>query len=171
MRTAASLIMIGALVSLSACGEPKLRDLRKPGNGPDEFRIVPSLPLQQPENYTDLPTPATTGLNRTDQRPDADAIVALGGRPASETTPVPGSDAGLVSYVQRKGVNPDIRADLAKEDAAFRKRQARFTQIRLFPEDRYEQAYRRQALDPFVAADLFRRAGVPVPSAPPKRGR
>ena len=171
MRKAAGLIIISAVLSLSACGEPKLRDLRNPGNGPDEFRVVPSLPLQQPESYSALPAPTPGSANLADPRPEADAIVALGGRPYSASAPIPGADSGLVSYASRKGVSPNIRTQLAQEDAAFRKRQARFTQIRLFPEDRYEQAYRRQALDPFTAAEQFRRAGVPVPSAPPRRGR
>jgi hypothetical protein len=76
-----------------------------------------------------------------------------------------------VSYVARAGLDPQIRQRLAEEDADFRKGKARFTNFRLFPEDRYVQAYRRQIIDPFDVADDLRRAGIPVPSAPPRRGR
>lgn len=167
----ARLIMVMAVFGLSACGEPSLRELVPPGEGPDEFNIVPVLPLQEPESYSALPQPTPGGENRTDQRPEADAIAALGGRATSPEAPIPASDAALVSYAGRSGVDPAIRAKLAEEDEAFRKRQGRFSQIRIVPEDRYDEAYRRQTLDAYATADAFRRAGVPVPSAPPRSGR
>lgn len=166
-----ALIFVGLALILTACGEPKLRDLRPPSDGPDEFRIVPYLPLEEPESYSDLPTPATTGPNRVDPRPLSDVANALGGQKGSENAPVPAVDAGLVSYASRGGVDPNIRASLAKEDEEFRKRRARFTQIRLFPEDRYRQVYDRQLLKPQRVADQYRRAGVPVPAAPPRNRR
>ena len=167
----AGLIMIGALLGLAACGEPSLRELQASGDGPDEFIIVPALPLEEPENYTALPQPTPGGVNRTDQQPVSDAALALGGRLGSPDAPIPSVDTGLVSYAQRSGVDPNIRAKLAKEDAAFRKRRARFSQIRIVPEDRYDEAYKRLALDAFATAEAFRRAGIDVPSAPPARGR
>ena len=168
-RTA--LVLAGAAFVLGACGEPQLRELRSPSDGPDEFRIVPNLPLQQPENYADLPEPTPGGANRSDQRPLADVAEALGGRASSPNAQVPASDAGLVAYASRSGVDPNIRADLNREDAAFRKRRGRFSNIKIFPEDRYDEVYRRQALNPFDVAEQFRRAGIAVPSAPPRRGQ
>lgn len=168
---ASALFLIGAAVLLGACGEPRLRDLQSPSEGPDEFRIVPNLPLQPPESYTALPEPTPGAANRVDARPTSDVAAALGGRATSPTAAVPAADAGLVSYASRGGVSPNIRSQLAKEDAAFRKRQARFANIKLFPVDRYDDAYKRQALKPFDVARQFRRAGIPVPSAPPERGR
>ena len=170
MRKAGLTIICGAFL-LTACGEPSLRELYPSGEGPDEFVIVPALPLQEPEDYTALPVPTPGGANLTDQNPENDAAVALGGRKGSPSAPVPASDAGLVAYAGRNGVDPGIRAKLAEDDEAFRRRQARFSQIRLFPEDLYDRAYRRQSLDAFATADRFRRAGIPVPSAPPARGR
>lgn len=167
----ARLIMAVMVFGLSACGEPSLRELLPPGDGPDEFSIVPTRPLQQPESYSALPQPTPGGANRTDQAPERDAIAALGGQATSPVAPVPGADAAIVNYASRSGRDPGIRAKLAQEDEAFRKRQARFAQIRIVPEDRYDEAYRRQALDAYATAEAFRRAGVPVPSAPPRRGR
>lgn len=169
MRTTA-LMGMGLALVLSACGEPKLRDLRPPSEGPDEFRIVPNLPLEQPQTYTELPTPATEGQNRADLRPLSDVAAALGGQAGSPNAAVPAADSGIVAYASRAGVNPNIRRTLAKEDEAFRKRRARFANIKLFPEDRYEQAYQREALKPHDVANQFRRAGVPIVSAPPERG-
>jgi hypothetical protein len=166
-----ALVAIVATFSLAACGEPSLRELRSPSEGPDEFRIVPALPLQQPESYTVLPEPTPGGANRVDRQPIADVAQSLGGRAGSPNAPVPGADAGLVSYASRSGVDPNIRARLNREDTAFRKRQARFANIKIFPEDRYDEAYKRQTLDAFKTANQFRRAGIPVPSAPPARGR
>ena len=75
----------------------------------------------------------------------------------------------LVAQASRFGVPGDIRAALAERDAAFRKRQSRGTRIRLFPVDRYRQAYRREALDPFEEAERFRRSGFQTPTSPPER--
>ncbi len=163
----ASLLITLSVLTLSACGEPSLRELRNPGNGPDEFIVAPPLPLQEPESYSALPQPTPGGRNITDPTPLSDATAALGGRATSAAGPVPGVDAGLVSYASRKGVTPGIRTQLANEDEAFRKRQARFANIKLFPVDRYADAYRRQAINPDKVARAFRRAGIVTPTAPP----
>ena len=62
----------------------------------------------------------------------------------------------------------ELEVALAEEDAAFRKRQGRWTRLRLFPVDRYEQAYRKNAINPFDQTEAFRRAGAATPSAPPE---
>jgi hypothetical protein len=97
-------------------------------------------------------------------------VAALGGkRSALQASGVPASDGALVNHVARNGVSPTIRADLAEEDAAFRKRQARFTNIRIVRVDRYNQAYRRLRLDPDKEAARWRAVGVSTPSAPYSR--
>ena len=166
MRSASLLIILSALL-LSACGEPSLRELRNPGDGPDEFIVAPPLPLQEPENYSALPQPTPGGTNITDPSPLSDAANALGGQRTSAAGPVPGVDAGLVSYASRNGVSPGIRTQLAKEDEEFRRRRGRFANIKLFPVDRYADAYRRQAINPEEVARIFRRAGIVTPKAPP----
>ena len=162
---------LAAATVLSACGENDLRSLRSQGDGPDEFAVVPALPLEAPENYNDLPQPTPGGVNRTDQQPLAQLAADLGGRATSPNAPIPGSDAALVNHTSRFGRDAAIRQTLAEADAAFRDRQRRLSGFRLFPEDRYAQIYSRQALDPTAVADAYRSAGVPTPSAPPASRR
>jgi hypothetical protein len=167
MRLSRAVILV-AILGLAGCSnDGKLRDLRSFTGGPDEFSVVPGKELTQPKSYTDLPAPTPGGSNLTDQKPQADAVAALGGkRSALNASGVPAADGALVNHVSRNGVSATIRTDLAEEDAAFRKRQARFTNIRLVRVDRYNQAYRRHRLDAQKEAARWRAVGVPTPSAP-----
>ncbi|MAC77998.1 MAG: hypothetical protein CML66_08020 [Rhodobacteraceae bacterium] len=164
---------LGLGLVLSACsGNDGLRQLNRPPRGPDEFKVLPSKPLQEPDSYTFLPAPTPGGANRTDPTPDADAVAALGGNAAAvRSTTVPGRDGTIVNYANRYGLTPNIRQELADEDAQFRRRQGRFTNIRLVPVDRYNQAYERYSLDPFAEADRFRNAGIRVPANPPEKAQ
>ncbi|MEL7165922.1 MAG: DUF3035 domain-containing protein [Pseudomonadota bacterium] len=166
------ILCIIAITALGACsGEPDLRNLRSLGNGPDEFALVPSKPLEAPESYIALPQPTPGGVNRTDQRPLEEAYASLGGRATSPSAPIPGADAALVNHATRFGVEPGIRTTLASADQKFRDRQRRLSNIRLFKEDIYAQIYRRQALNPARVAAQYRAAGIPTPSAPPANRR
>lgn len=156
-----------AVTVLGACENKGLRQVVGTGDGPDEFIVVPARPLEQPESLSALPDPTPGGFNRTDQRPLEASVAQLGGQRGSPNAAVPGRDAALVNHANRFGVDPNIRASLAQEDAAFRKRQSRLTQIRIFREDFYNRAYRREALDARATAREFRRIGIPTPSAPP----
>lgn len=167
MRTS-GLIVLGLAVALSGCANTGLRDLRSGGDGPDEFMILPNKPLQEPDDFTSLPEPTPGGTNRVDQAPISDATAALGGNAARLDGGIPASDGALVSAASRFGVEPNVRATLATADEQFRKRKARFTQIRLFPTDRYAEAYKRQSIDPFAETERFRRVGIQTPSSPPK---
>lgn len=163
-------IMMGlALVAgLGACSDKGLRQLQQPGNGPDEFKVLPAKPLAAPEDYSVLPTPTPGGGNLVDTNPAADASLALGASAALlNATEVPGADAALVNSAGRYGVSSNIRQTLAQEDADFRRKQARLSGFRLFPVDRYAQSYRRQALDPHKETDRFRRSGIPTVASPP----
>lgn len=167
-RYAMAAILV-AVTGLAGCSNKGLRDLSDDGPGPDEFMILPVKPLSVPDSFAVLPTPTPGGGNLVDPNPTADAVVALGGR-ASALDPnagIPGADAALVTASSRYGVPADTRASLAQSDAEFRKRQARLSSFRLFRVDRYNQAYRREALDPFAEEKRFRRAGFDTPSAPP----
>lgn len=170
MRIPVSIIVLAVGVAVAGCANKGLRDLRAPGTGPDEFMILPAKPLTQPENYAVLPPPTPGGGNLTDQHPDADAVAALGGRPeAPGATGVAASDAALVAAASRNGVPANTRVALAEQDAEFRRRQGRMTRLRLFPVDRYSQAYRKQALSPFDQAQRFRNAGAGTPTSPPAK--
>ncbi|WP_425044448.1 DUF3035 domain-containing protein [Primorskyibacter sp. S87] len=168
MRVALGLIILTAGLGLAGCANKGLRDLKAPGTGPDEFMIQPAKPLTAPKDYAVLPPPTPGGRNLTDINPNADAVVALGGRASAlETSGIPSSDAALVTASSRYGVAQDARAVIASEDAEFRKRQGRMTRIKLFPVDRYEQVYRKEALSPSQQNQLFRNSGAATPSAPP----
>ena len=157
-------------LAVAGCSNRGLMDMRTNSEGPDEFLILPAKELTVPENLAALPTPTPGGANRTDQNPVGDAVIALGGRSeALVPQGVPASDGALVAQASRYGVPGNIRQDLAEADAEFRRRQRRGTRIRLFPVDRYQQAYRRDAIDPFVEAERYRRSGLQTPSAPPLR--
>ncbi|MFW2542426.1 DUF3035 domain-containing protein [Primorskyibacter sp. 2E107] len=171
---AAHLVGFFALIGLSACGIGKdrditLHDLRTNSGKPEEFAIVPSKPLEQPESYAALPAPTPGGANRTDQQPLKDAVAVLGGRPdrLDVGTAVPAADTAIIRSASRFGRDPAIRQSLAAEDLAFRKRRSLFTWS-IVPTDEYYRAYRRQALDPQRWLDIFRQRGARTPAAPPE---
>jgi len=169
MRIPLGAIILTGAIALSGCSSKGLRQLQPSGPGPDEFLILPNKPLTAPKDYDVLPAPTPGGANLVDQNPTSDAIVALGGRASDlDATGVPASDGTLVAQASRYGVPANTRATLAAEDAKFRKNQGRLTRFRIFPVDRYEQAYRRNALDAHSINNEFRRAGFATPSAPPR---
>ena len=164
-RLAFGMILIAAL---GACENKGLRTLQGTSDGPDEFIVTPVKPLEQPASYNDLPPPTPGQSNRVELEPLQDGAAALGGaRPTGTGGPIPGADAALVAHATRGGVSPTIREELAAQDADFRKRRGRLTQIRIVPVDRYNQVYRNQALDAGLVAEQYRARGVPTPAAPP----
>lgn len=170
MRAVVGLIVVSLALGVSGCSKKGLMDLRHNGNGPDEFMVLPTKPLDMPDRMAALPAPTPGGANRADATPKADAVAALGGRPdALVPQGASAADGALVAQVSRYGVPSNTREVLAEADAKFRKRQARGTRVRLFPVDRYKQAYRRDAIDPFDQAEQFRRAGAETPTSPPKQ--
>ncbi|SIT83392.1 Beta-barrel assembly machine subunit BamF [Pontibaca methylaminivorans] len=160
----------GGLVT-GACSDGNLRDLRSSSEGPEEFAVMPVKPLVMPQNLSALPPPAPGQPNLADTNPVGEAVDSLGGSSGAlnPTGPVPASDAALVARASRYGVPEGIRATLAAEDEAFRRQQARWSGFRLFPVDRYEQAYRNQALDPFSVTRQARAGGLATPSSPPEK--
>jgi hypothetical protein len=164
----AMLALVLAAGLAAGCGRsdavPHLMNLRKT-QGPDEFSILPTKPLQAPPDYTSLPPPTPGGSNLTDPTPDADAVAALGGNPAALTRG--GVDGRIVSYASRYGVEPDIRASLRAADIEYRRDHPGRVLERLFGLNTYYRAYRRFQLDKYAELDRLRRAGVKTPSAPP----
>lgn len=165
MRKRALLFVLPVLVA--GCANVGLRDLQSNSNGPDEFGIQPVATLQEPASYSALPTPTPGGSNRADRSAIAEGAQAFGGNIGDPNGPIPAGDGALVQHTGRLGVNPNIRETLAQTDADFRRRKARFTQFRIVPVDRYNQAYRREALNPDAEQSRWRRAGARTPSAPP----
>ena len=163
-------VIFGLALLVSACANERgIRVLSSDDAGPDEFAIIPSKPLTQPENYTSLPTPTPGGSNITDQDPLNDVNVALGGRaqPAPETGTFASADSALVSYAARNGSGAGIREQLASDDETVRGRFSRFTGWRLANPDRYNEVYRFYHLNAYAELARWRRAGVETPTAPP----
>ena len=161
-----------AVLALCACTGPReapqRRTLSIMNNGPDEFLVVPGKPLEQPKDFTALPTPTPGGTNLTDQNPLADAVAQLGGRPgAMAAQSVPPADRALVQTAARNGQDAAIRQTLASEDEDLRRRMGRFQKLRIFIKNKYNEVYSGQTLDAEAAKQAFRRQGVPTPSVPP----
>jgi len=160
-----------AVLTLSACSngndQPNLMNVSQPGAGPDEFAILPTKPLEIPENLAVLPAPTPGGTNLTDPTPNADAIVALGGRPSTPGKGIPSSDLALASYASRYGVTPGIRQTLAEEDLQLRQDNEGRVLERLFNVNVYFRAYQIQSLDQVKELERWRARGVRTVSAPP----
>lgn len=165
MRKFALMIVLPVLIA--GCANVGLRDLQSNSSGPDEFGIKPVDALQAPDSFSQLPTPTPGGVNLADRSALAEGAKAFGGNLGDPNGPIPSRDGALVQYTGRLGVSSDIRETLAQTDADFRRRKARFTQYRIVPVDRYNQAYRRQALDARAEQNRWKQAGARTPSAPP----
>lgn len=169
MQAARGAILAGATalaLTLAGCGSdaaPELMNLQSTGNGPDEFAILPPKPLEMPETLAQLPVPTPGGVNRTDPTPEADAIVALGGRPGAGS-----NDAALVAQATRMGVASGIRGQLATEDLEYRRKNDGRLLERVFNVNVYFRAYAPMSLDQHAELARWRRLGVATPSAPPR---
>ncbi|WP_324752668.1 DUF3035 domain-containing protein [Roseovarius sp. Pro17] len=157
-------------LALAACGrsDGTLTRIKNTGDGPDEFTVLPTKPLQTPETYNVLPAPTPGGANLVDTNPRAEGVAALGGNPAAT---VPGNvgagDGGLVNHARRHGVTPAVRQTLAAEDAQTRRRHGRVNIFNIGPNDDYTDAYKKQWLDSQAEQQRMTRSGVVTPSAPP----
>ncbi|WP_149587298.1 DUF3035 domain-containing protein [Tabrizicola flagellatus] len=165
-----AVIAFATMITLAACGgkgDPQLMNLRS-GPGPDEFAIVPPKPLEMPENLSELPEPTPGGFNRTDRDPEAEAAIALGGRP-SAAGGIPAADSALYGHAARFGVDRAIRSTLASEDLEWRRDNNGRILERLFNVNVYYKAYRKQRLDQQAELERWRALGVRNPSAPPRK--
>ncbi|MFN4193254.1 MAG: DUF3035 domain-containing protein [Tabrizicola sp.] len=165
-----AVIAVATMITLAACGgkgDPQLMNLRS-GPGPDEFAIVPPKPLEMPENLSELPEPTPGGFNRTDRDPEAEAAIALGGRP-SAAGGIPAADSALYAHAARFGVDRGIRSTLASEDLEWRRDNNGRILERLFNVNVYYKAYRKQRLDQQAELERWRALGVRNPSAPPRK--
>ena len=157
-------VMLVLIAGCSRDPEPELLNLRSDGT-PDEFGILPTAPLTEPESYASLPEPTPGGRNLVDPQPEAEAVAALGGRPGVAASRA--GDGALLNATGRFGVDPAIRQQLAAEDLAFRQQNRGRPIERLFNLNVYFRAYEGQSLDQHAELERFRRAGVTTPAAPP----
>jgi len=159
--------VLTAVLLVSACGgsdeAPRLMRFPAGSDGPDEFSILPTKPLEMPADMSALPEPVRGAPNLVDPRPLDDAVVALGGRPGAGT-----GDAALVAAAGRNGIDPTVRQTLAAEDEAFRKKQSPRLLERLFNRSSYQRAYSGQATQSYEELERWRAAQARTPSAPPQ---
>ncbi len=135
-------------------------------DGPDEFQVLPSKPLQTPADLTALPDPTPGGANLVDDTPKADAAAALGGRRSAVVlVGLPAVDGALVSYASRYGVDPGIREALSRKARKGRKDRRGFFLFRWLSGG----LFGGQVLAPYAETQRLRAAGVKTPSAPPAR--
>lgn len=159
---------LAAFVVLAACsgGDPELMNIRT--DTPDEFAVLPTKPLEAPEDYTALPEPTPGGTNLVDPTPNADAVAALGGNPDRlERGTIYAGEQVLLSHAARYGVPGDIRETLAAEDLEWRRDNNGRLLERWFNVNVYYSSYRPMSLDQHLELLRLRRMGVWTPSAPP----
>jgi hypothetical protein len=162
--------LVAASFLLAACsnGDNTLMNLKQDGEGPDEFAILPTNPLQTPKDLAYLPEPTLGGTNRVDKTPRRDAVAALGGRTTlMDSDRIQSGEQALLSAAGRFGIDPDIRRKVAAEDAAFRA-SARVKPLeRIFSVNVYLSTYKDLSLDAQKELLRLRRLGVRTPTAPP----
>lgn len=164
------IFVIGFAFALAACGggsdEPNLLNVKQPrGDGPDEFSVLPTKPLQMPEDVAALPEPTPGGGNLTDPTPEADVALALGGN--TEVLARRSNDGALLAYTGRHGVDPQIRPQLAAADLEFRRDNDGRLLERIFNVNVYFRAYEEMELDQYAELERLRRAGVRTSAVPP----
>jgi hypothetical protein len=169
MQAARIILAVTCAAVLAGCGSgsdaPQLMNIRSSTPGPDEFGILPPKPLEMPKDLAQLPQPTPGGSNLTDPTPEADAILALGGRPGAGA----GADAGLMNHVSRYGVASGIRQTVAAEDLQWRRDNNGRILERLLNVNVYYRAYEDQSLDQHAELWRWRQRGVRTPSAPPPK--
>ena len=95
-----------------------------------------------------------------------DALTALIGRPTTGSSSA--GDSALLAAAGAQRARPDIRAVLAAEDAAFRRRNQGLILDRLFGVFTEGERYARYKLDAEAELLRLRARGVWVPQLPPK---
>lgn len=163
-------IVILGMLALAACGrdeDPELMNIRQDrADGPDEFSILPTKPLEIPQDLASLPAPTPGGVNRTDPTPEADVAIALGGNPTVLSRA--STDGALLAQAGRYGVAPNIREELAAADLEFRRRNNGLLLERLLNVSVYFQAYEDMELDQRAELERLRRAGIRTSGVPPE---
>lgn len=163
-RTLAAATLLLAVAALAGCqGRGTAGVLRSAGVGstPDEFMVLPTKPLEMPSNLAALPPPTPGAPNRVDHQPRQEAVAGLTGRPALATT-------GGGPLVARAGpVDPNVRTELAVEDAQWRATHHGLFFERLFARDKSVVVYKPMILDAPAELERLRRMGIEVPPPPP----
>lgn len=169
MRAPGPLRLVALMLSVLALGacskegglQGAVRSLRA-GHPPDEFAVLPTKPLEMPSDMAALPPPTPGAPNRVAFDPEAEAVASLTGRTG------PAGTAKANALVARAGpADPNVRVQLAAEDATWRKEHPGKLLPRLFTKDDTTLIYQGLTLDSGATFVQLRSAGVGVPPAPP----
>jgi hypothetical protein len=158
--------LLAAMLALGGCAEGGLAgSLRAAGvaGTPDEFMVLPTRPLEMPANLAPLPPPTPGVPNRVDYQPLAEAVAGLSGRPGA-----PGNADGSALVAAAGPRDPSVRAELAVEDAEWRRTHRGRLLERLVVRDRELVAYGPMVLDAPLEFERMRASGVAVPAATPR---
>lgn len=154
-----------AAILLGGCAEGGVAGtLRAAGVGtkPDEFLVLPTKPLEMPQDLAALPPPTPGASNRVDFHPHAEAVASLTGRAG------PAGVTSAPALVARAGpADPNIRADLAAADVVYRQNNRGQLIPRLILRDDEKLIYEGLTLNAGAAFEQLRAQGVGVPPAPP----
>ena len=163
-RILAAATLLLAATAIAGCqGRGAAGVLRSAGvaGTPDEFMVLPTKPLEMPENLAALPPPLPGVPNRVDFQPKQEAVAGLTGRPALATT-------SATALVARAGpVDPNVRTELASEDVQWRATHHGLFFERMFSRDKAVVVYQQMVLDAPAEIERLRRIGVEVPPPPP----
>jgi len=166
--------MAGIIASfLAGCGDTqsgigKLFASSSKNAGPDEFAILPTKPLEMPEDMANLPEPDLGGPNLVDPKPFHDAVAAMGGRPERlDSDRINGGEGPLLAAATRFGTGQNIREVTAAEDKQFRDNNKPKLFERWFKTNTYLRRYEGQTLAARRELARMRRAGAKTPTAPP----
>lgn len=131
---------------------------------PDEFLVLPTRPLEMPDNLAALPVPTPGQPSRVEYQPEAVAVAGLTGQEVSART---ASGAALLARAGVASNDPLIRQRLAEEDAAYRANHRGRLLERVFTPNRETLVYREMILDPGATYEAMRARGISVPAPPP----
>ena len=162
-------LLLCLIPTLAACagGDPGLMNIgRDRAGGPDEFGIIPTKPLEVPEDIAVLPVPTPGGANLTDPTPERDVAAALGGDIGALARG--STDGAFLTHATRHGVDSNIRVELAAADLEFRRDNQGRVLERLFDVNVYFRAYEEMALDQHAELARLRRLGIRTSAAPPE---
>ena len=125
--------------------------------------MLPTKPLEMPENLAALPPPTPGFANRVDPRPESDAVAALTGRPA------PAGAASAGALIARAGpVDPQMRGATRRRGRGLPPaRTAAGCSSGIGRNNPDWSTYENMRLDADAEFQRLRARGVQVPAAPP----
>ena len=139
-----------------ACARPASRGT------PDEFMVLPTRPLEMPQNLAALPPPTPGAVNRVDYRPHTEAVAGLTGRPGPAGSG--GARAGRRGRPARPG---DPHRSSPRRTWSGARPTTGGCSSAGSARDREALIYRPMVLDAPDAFEQQRARGRQVPAAPP----